>query len=572
MKSPPAMALSSVVVATWKDGTLVTPSATPSGTELVSVLGDVRLDAEVELAREVGAVGERGLRLVARAYERWHSAFAEHLVGDFAIVVIDRAAGLVVAARDAFGVRRLAYRPEADGIALSADVGALAALGAPRVELDEAAIGGYLAGEDLPNDRTLFHTVFRVPPGHTLIARPSGVVLRRHFVPSFATRRGTREESVALIRARLVAAVADRVVGRRPVVIQVSGGVDSGAIACLADEIDAGAPRHFFSAHFRGADETRFVDAIDVRLKSSVHVFDAEPSPEIDDLSDPGHPARYVLAAQTAGMNALAARTGAEAVLSGIGGDELFFERGVYRDLAAYGHWRTLYDELTRSGWYASTSRRSYARDALRSIARRTIPGRMVASVVARARARRGVRHRPDWLRPLPGQCPPTPLHTPMSFSSETQRFTWEWLTSPRLVATLEAEDRTATSCGLQMRYPFLDSRLSHVVLSTPYGQRLPGGRMKALLRDAAGDSLPDVVRARTQVTSFDAAIAIAIARKLPALRAIVQEGPWRSDTWVVRERAAALLHRVEAGDRDIGQAIALWDVATLELWLRALG
>jgi asparagine synthase (glutamine-hydrolysing) len=566
------MALSSIIMASWKGGALVSEGATSARGEVVSVIGDVRLDAEVELACELDASGERGLSLVARAYERWQSAFAEHLVGDFAIVVIDRAANLVVAARDPFGVRRLAYRRTADGIALSADVGMLSALGVPRAELDEAAVAGYLAGEDLPNDRTLFHSVSRVPPGHTLIARRSEVVMRRHFVPSLSERRGTREETVALIRGSLEAAVADRVTGESPVLVHVSGGIDSGALACLADEAEGAAPRHYVSARFRGADEARFVEAIEARLKSSVHVFDAEPSSEIDDDLDPGHPARYVLAAQSTGVDALAVHTGARSLLAGIGGDELFFERGVYRDLAAHRQWRTLYDELTCSGWYAATSRRSYARDALRTIVPRAFPGRRLANVVARVRARRRARHRPDWLRPYPRESPRAlDAGTPMTFSSETQRFTWDWLTSPRLVATLEAEDRSAASSGLQMRYPFLDSRLARVILSTPYPERLPRGRMKALLRDALGDSLPEEVRTRTQVTTFDAAIAIAIARKLPALREVVENGPWRSDPWVIRSRATALLHRVEADGSNVGPALALWDVATLELWLRAI-
>ena len=85
------------------------------------------------------------------------------------------------------------------------------------------------------------------------------------------------------------------------------------------------------------------------------------------------------------------------------------------------------------------------------------------------------------------------------------------------------------------------------------------------------GDLLPDIVRERREVTIFDSAIATAIAAKVPALRQPLETGPWESDAWVDRGAARALLRRVEADPADADQAIALWEVATLELWLRAL-
>jgi asparagine synthase (glutamine-hydrolysing) len=584
MESQDAMSLSSIVHAMWDRpaiGTAMAAGSRPS----VRVLGEVRLDAQPELAQELGAGDERGLALVARAYTRWRSGFAEHLVGDFAIVVIDRAAGLVVAARDAFGVRRLAYRRVPDGIALSADVGMLAALGSPREDLDEDAIAGYLAGAEQSNERTLFRGVFRVPPGHTLIARKHTLSLHRHFTPSFAERRGSRADTVAMIGASLRTAVADRVRSDRPLLVHVSGGIDSSSIACIADGLGAPASLHFVAARFRGADEQRFVSAVDAQLRTRVHIFDAEPSATIDDVLDPGHPARYPLAAQTAGMEALAARTGASAVLSGIGGDELFFERGIYRDLAAHLCWRTLWRETGQAGGYTVGSRSFYLRDALqslitRSAAYRSLAARRLAVLLGMARSRRRER-RPGWLRAWRRGSSSSPTisptaaadgATPAPFTSETQQFTWEWMTSARLVATLEAEDRTAASAGLEMRYPFLDTRLARVILATPYTHRLPGARMKALLRDAMGDTLPQAVRERSVVTLFDTAIATAIAAKLPALREAVERGPWESDRWVDREAARTLLRRVDADPLDTDLAIALWDVATLELWLRALG
>ncbi|MDB4936380.1 MAG: asnB [Labilithrix sp.] len=562
------MSFSTVAVVSWNGPWTVTCKGARAPCGAVRVVGDVRLDDEADLARELGVAGARGLDLVARAYERWGPAFAAHLLGDFAIAVIDPVAKIVVAARDAFGVRRLAYRRMSDGVAIASDVGALAALGAPAAELDRAAVSAFLVGEALPHEKTFFRTVSRVPPGHTLIARPSGYSLQRHFDPSFAEARRSRDDTLDAIRTAFRAAVAQRIRGEEPVLVHVSGGIDSSSIACVADDLRCSAPLHFVSARFRGADEARFVSAVDARLRSRIHVVDAEPTADMDDPIDLGHPARYPLAAMGSRIEELAARTGARTVLSGIGGDELFFERGVYRDLAARGRWATLVRETCRRDRYTTGSRRFYLRDALRSL----VPP-AIDDVIARTRPLRKARP-PAWLRASAGplRIEPDGGRDAGPFHSETQRFTWEWLTSPRLAATLEAEDRAAANAGLRMAYPFLDTRLAGVVLGAPYTHRVPGGRMKALLRDALGDALPEAVRERTTVTVFDSAIAIAVAKKLPRLREAIDGGPWRSDEWVDRAAARALLRRAEVDSRDEDLARTVWDIATLELWLRALG
>ena len=154
---------------------------------------------------------------------------------------------------------------------------------------------------------------------------------------------------------------------------------------------------------------------------------------------------------------------------------------------------------------------------------------------------------------------------------SQTQRFTWEWLSSPGLVATLEAEDRAATRDGLEMRYPFLDRRLAELVLGTAYEHRIPSGRMKVLLRDALADLLPVALRERTHVTVFDRAITTAITKKSRFLSEAINEGPWRSQPYLHRDRARLALRQFLARPTDCALGIAVWDMASLEHWLRTV-
>lgn len=515
----------------------------------IRVGGDVRLDEEEELASSLGAPGERGLGLIARAFERWGSECVHRLRGDLAFVAVDIAAGVAFVARDPFGVKPLAYRRTTSGLAVASDPVALAALG--DVSVDDDAICDFLEGDERSSTLTFFRGVSRLAAGHamTLGAEP-----RRWYAPPGQGTR-TQRETIEGFRERLQDAVARRLVPG-PVLVQMSGGLDSSSIACLAD---GARDVTIASAIFEHADERRYVDAVESKLSRSIEKLTAVPNAELDDPLDPNHPSRYPLAAMTTKLTALAGQRRARALVSGTGGDELLFERGVFRDLLAHGRILRLFREAPR---YSTRTRGFYLRDAIVS----AIPERARASW--RRLRRRRAPARPSWLRAKRT----APVDAPvLALSSETARFTWEWLTGPRLAATLEAEDRASARSDLEMRYPFLDADLASFVLATPYSHRLPGGRMKALLRDALAADLPPLVRDRTVPTTFDLEIAGAIAKKLEHVHDAIARGPWLSERWVDRSAAEQLLSRFRADTSDSTLAMQVWDIAMLEHWLRAL-
>ena len=169
-------------------------------------------------------------------------AFARSLDGVFAIVLVDVPAGLVLVARDPYGVRPLfeTLLP-VGGRAWASEIKALAPLGASALA-----------------------AVAPVPPGTvSLYALDSGAMLSRtayHAVPwlklpSLADPASSR----IAVRAALEAAVNKRLMSERPVGCLLSGGLDSSLIAALvAARLRAlGAPRlRTFSIGMSAADGT----------------------------------------------------------------------------------------------------------------------------------------------------------------------------------------------------------------------------------------------------------------------------------------------------------------------------
>lgn len=68
---------------------------------------------ELEPGRPFGTTSDT--EVVLAAYERWGARFVDHLVGMFAVVVVDERRREVVLARDRLGVKPSTWRPSAVG-------------------------------------------------------------------------------------------------------------------------------------------------------------------------------------------------------------------------------------------------------------------------------------------------------------------------------------------------------------------------------------------------------------------------------------------------------------------------
>src|SRR6516162_7099090 len=103
-------------------------------------------------------------------YEDWGVHCVQHLRGEFAFVLWDEANPMLFAARDRFGIKPLFYAVHKDTLYLASEVKALFSMGVPA-RWDSEYFYQHATGPALP-DRSLFHGIYQVPPGHYLIATP----------------------------------------------------------------------------------------------------------------------------------------------------------------------------------------------------------------------------------------------------------------------------------------------------------------------------------------------------------------------------------------------------------------
>jgi asparagine synthase (glutamine-hydrolysing) len=216
------------------------PIANEDGQRRIIVNGELydfdRIRRELELGGHrfrTGSDSEIALHL----YEDLGPRCLQRLRGEYALVLWDEARQELFAARDRFGIKPLFFAWHRGALYLASEVKALFAAGVParwsRQGLFDAAVMA------IPPTGTLFEGVSQVPPGHYLVAGPTGTQLCRYWdfsypeTESLAAAR-TDADWTEELHATLDEAVRLRLRADVPVGCYLSGGLDSCSVIGLA--------------------------------------------------------------------------------------------------------------------------------------------------------------------------------------------------------------------------------------------------------------------------------------------------------------------------------------------------
>jgi asparagine synthase (glutamine-hydrolysing) len=192
-------------------------------------------------------------RLILAAYRAWGRECLAYLEGDFALVLWDRRARTVLAARDHTGGRPLFFTRRPTGLALASRLDGLTSLPGFDAALNLLAIADDALFLRVQNpEGTAYRNAQRLPAGHRLdwaFATPSPPVVTRWWeVPVFLRGDGPPfEEAVGQLRRLIIDAVAEQGTHPGRSSIWLSGGYDSSALFA-ASQI-AGAQRGAMVAH-----------------------------------------------------------------------------------------------------------------------------------------------------------------------------------------------------------------------------------------------------------------------------------------------------------------------------------
>ena len=201
---------------------------------------DGRLDnrSDLRLRLRDSLTGEITDDAIARAtYERWGTEGFVHLIGDWSLVIRDHATRTTLLASDFAGVRPLYYHVQDGRVQWSNRLQSLVEE-TGITDLDEQYIAGFLTFGGCAN-RTPYKDIYSVPPGQAVSVSSKGTSISRFWsMPIGDTiRHQNQHRYEEELRALFREAVAVRLQSESAVLAELSGGLDSSSVVCMANEL-----------------------------------------------------------------------------------------------------------------------------------------------------------------------------------------------------------------------------------------------------------------------------------------------------------------------------------------------
>jgi asparagine synthase (glutamine-hydrolysing) len=335
------------------------PMSNETGTVWVTFNGEIYNYGE--LRAELLAQGHRfestsDTEVLVHGYEQWGMEGLLHrLRGMFAFAIYDaerRArrdeSPFFFAARDRLGIKPFYYTlKEHRFLGFASEVKALYRSGLAADGVNQQALATFLSLGSISWPGTWLKGVECLPPGHFIALSASGAKVSKYWELSYD---GVADAADAGLGRTLQEAVQRHLVADVPVGVFLSGGVDSGGIAALAAR-GRSAPVRTLTITF---DEQEFNEAEHARtfanrFGTDHHEIRVTPQDFADELPHLLKAADQPTAdgVNTYFVSRAARQLGLKVVLSGLGGDELFF---------GYPHYKPLVDGGGALGGYARSS------------------------------------------------------------------------------------------------------------------------------------------------------------------------------------------------------------------------
>lgn len=541
------------------------------------VTWDGRLDNREELIGLLAhgtSATSTDLEIVAAAYERWGTDSFARLIGDWALSIWDPGVRSLFLVKDFVGTRHLYYSVDRDQVTWCTILDPLVLFTVGSFKIEDEYIAGWLSFFPATH-LTPYVGIHAVPPASfvRVALRTQTVTNYWNFDPAKRIRYRTDGEYEEHFRSAFEQSVRRRLRSDSPVLGELSGGIDSSSIVCVADEVivrgRAETPRldtlsYYDNSEPNWDERPYFTKVEEKRGQAGVHIDVSAHDP----LKFHARASRFATTPDMIGsgseaVNELATKMntqGNRVVLSGIGGDEV--TGGVptplpeFEDLLARGKFVQLASLLKI---WALCERRPWFH-LLADAARAFLPSGVVGTHKYKKAA--------PWLS--------TSLverHSPALAGYEGHL---------RLLGLLPSFQENLNALSLLRRqlgcssllvqplcekcYPFLDRNLLEFLYSIPRDQIVRPGQRRSLMRRALAGIVPDSLLSRRRKAFLCRAPLTAVARGWSDFEAMRQDMCSVSLGFVDAERFREAMLSARRGELQL--TVAFWRTVALEAWL----
>ena len=542
---------------------------------------DGRLDNREELIallRDELRIDQSDSSIVLQAYDKWGRSFLEHIIGDFALSLWDPRSRTLLLARDPIGARLLFYYHNGDTLIWSSRLEALLQLEQIELEVDDDYVAGFLTLHP-KQELTPYKKIHAVPPANLLIAKGGTVRLQRfwNLDPAKQIRYRTDGEYEEHFLHLFSEAVRTRLRVDGPVWADLSGGLDSSSIVCMADEVIKNVPvqatrLETVSAVYDespSSDERRFIHHVEEKRERVGHHFSDSEYPLLtsfacDDLRTIPNPLE-LWTEYHRGMRRQMREHGARVLLCGIGGDELLTASSdPSPELADLLVQLKLSELHRRLQVWSLALKKPYLQVLLRHTVVPSLPRPLQRWYRRRALAKQLCLFDPDLISRfnlrdrLLGPKDIFGFYLPSSRGQSSAFLSVTDVVSPGHLLTWDP---------IEISYPFTHRPLVEFLQAIPPTQWIRPGESRSLLRRAMKSYLPKQIATRKGKGNPTEATLRAVTREWPRLRDLLRNTLVCTKGYVNPVALNSLIEKPNFARNPEG--LAVLRVAYLELWLR---
>lgn len=286
---------------------------------------------------------------IIHAYREWGDRCVDHFDGIFAFGLWDDRRGCLLLARDRVGVKPLFYAVRDGSLVFASQPRAMLDAMPGRPSIDPQGFVDYLSHGIVPDERSAFAGVAKLPPGHTMTWCDGRVEVQRYWAPGDGFSITDFDEATALVRDAVERSIVAQLMSDVPIATFLSGGIDSSIVTAIAERHlgdQPGGDLHSLTVGFEEqiSDERRYARAVSQHCGTASHeavLTHADGLALIDEVVEAYD--------EPFGMNAaipmlfiarMTHEAGFKVVLSGDGADELFIGYHHHDALARrYARW-----------------------------------------------------------------------------------------------------------------------------------------------------------------------------------------------------------------------------------------
>lgn len=534
-----------------------------------SLIADLRGDLEGD---------PTDVAIVAAAFDRWETDCFRRIIGDWAVSIWKPEPRELLFAADYMSIRHIFYYHKSNQVWWSTDLGPLVLLSGTKFHVDDNYIAGYFA-HDPDAHLTPFREIREVPPGQFVCISDESVSVQRfwRFSPKSRIRYNSDVEYEEHFRHLFRQSVRRRLRSDSPVLAELSGGLDSSSIVCMADDIlgkkAAETPRldtlsYYDKTEPSGDDCIHFPKIEQKRGRVGIHIDASKlgslpASLECSDFCP--LPGTLGCRQKLDSERAEAVRSGGyRVILSGIGGDE--FLGGVpnpsahLADLIAQFKFVSLAKQLLA---WSLVKRRPWIQLLWQS-AIEVLPSYLGQYFYQEAKIEPWIRK--DFAK-----------RTRLAVRrSDVDEHFGLWLPTRRsciagvlIMANNLAKFIPPVQALEEVRYPFLDQTLIEFLLSIPADQMLRPGERRSLMRRSLASIVPQEILSRRTKQVGERIHIILLEKYWDELQNIYQTSLSSRLGYIHEAHLLKTICDARAG-RSVSLVRVLWTIS-LECWLRDL-